>query len=350
MSTPRTPLSPTIPSSKNGWSFVTSIPTDRFDIPIPISGEEFIVAPYHSHYWRTNGLYKFNTIIGKWIETEYKYPSNIRTSFHTSAYDKVNKILYIYNKEALLIIINLESEECQIKRVSNVGKYAASVVINGEFHIIGGFKSNKHMKWSVKDQRFIEIFHFKEAGIGYYLHKLCYIESKQVLISMGGYVTTTRSSRSCDHIYLYDIRNNKWHRSPISMPRRMYSFGYILTPNEKYIIIFGGNTTNHVHIFDLHKQKMVRLSQNIIQCPINGGFHACVMSNYKKGKKLINGWVKKLWKRMEFKKVRKLNYDLIQLIIKWYCTEEVHLIHFNKKEHWKRDLAEIVNAYENMKI
>ena len=335
------------PSSKNGWSFEANIPCDRFDIPIVINDKEFIITPYQSHYWRSDGLYKYNINHKQWTETEYKYPTSIKTSFHTSAYDDKNELLYIYNKEALLIIINFKTTQISIKKVTNVGKYAASVVINGEFHLIGGFKSNKHMKWSIKEQRFIEIFHFKEAGIGYYLHKLCYIKSKNLLISMGGYTTTTRSSRSTDHIYIYDINNNQWHLSPISMPRRMYSFGYILTPNQKYICIFGGNTTKDIHIFDLSKQRMLKLDN--MQCPVNGGFHSCVMSNYKMDNLVVVGFVNRLYKKSWFKNVRRLNKDLLDLLQKWYANEEVHLIHFNKKEHYKRNLAEITNAYENMR-
>ena len=193
----------------------------------------------------------------------------------------------------------------------------------------------------------MKIFRFKEAGIGYYLHKLCHIKSKQLLISMGGYTTTSRSSRSTDHIYIYDIRNKQWHRSPISMPRRMYSFGFILSPDNKYVVIFGGNSTNHIHIFDLMKQKMVRLDSMF--CPMNGGFNAVLLGDYSKDKKIVSGFIKRCWKLTDFQTVRPISNDLMGLIQRWYSNEQVHLMHITKKEHWQIGLAEVINAYESMK-
>jgi len=332
-------------SSDTPWTLETKqLPFDRFDCPIAINEKELIVAPYHSHYWQTKGLYKYHTDVHTWSES-IAYAPKMRTSFHTTAYDAKNNLLYIYNKEALLIIINLTTQKMVAHPVRHMGKYAASIVIDGELHIIGGWKSNKHLIWDNTQCEFKEVFHFKEAGLGYYLHKLCYMQSRQLLFAMGGYTTTSRASRASDHIYVCEVaKNYRWHLLPVLMPRRMYSFGCVLTPNEKYIVLFGGNSTNHIHIFDLCRQEMVRLER--LQCPNAGSYAACVLGNDQKTAVLVAGYVKRCWKSREFEDVSQPPVDIILLLRRYCSTEIVHLFQTTKKQHWRMPLREITSEYE----
>ena len=319
------------------------------------------LAPFLAHAWQTNYpmvindneigrcaatygyqyVHKYIVDQDEWVKW-LDFPSAETTAFLqlTSTYHTKEMCVYLYAR-AGLIKINTKTKESQIIPAQyGIGHSSQCIIIDDEFHIIGGYSNNKHLKWNEKDKKFDTIHTFN--GAGYFTKfSIVYLETRSQLLFMGGSHGSGKSNM--DNIYIYDTKEKKWTFSEYKLPEGLYFFGCISCKGDKYVIIFGGrssdrNKRNTIWIMDVDtmefkKSKMV--------CPMEGLFQAVLMGSREKKELLTFGYIRCLWKTEEFVEVKELPLELVDVIASYYCTEYVHLFH-EKGDHWKIQLDKIL--------
>ena len=205
--------------------------------------------------------------------------------------------------------------------------------------IIGGFKNNKHLICNKDSNKFEDHWIFEEGNSEYnncmYWVGLVYIQSKRELLLFGGLRLHEDFRKD---IYRYSFQDKKWVLLSYKLPIAMELFGYILTFDEKYILIFGGYTGQDefdtIYIWDLQN---MRFKKSEICCPIKDGFLACITAENIEPI-VVNGFIRK-YIEIDPKIVPQ---DIIQLIWNWCSDCFVHLISREDKKHWKIDINKIL--------
>lgn len=90
------------------WQPAAQCPSQRFGEPFRINCNEFAVAPSNGV-----GLMKYDISKNEWREW-IKYPKDLRSSYHASAFDADRDILFIYNSEKTVIKIDLKTERFEV--------------------------------------------------------------------------------------------------------------------------------------------------------------------------------------------------------------------------------------------
>merc|ERR1712032_240378 len=150
-----------------------------------------------------------------------------------------------------------------------------------------------------------------------------------------------------DKIREYDIKKDEWIVLDAIMPLKSCNlFGYIITRNDQYLIIFGGNDEmingyDTIYIMDINT-KSFALSN--LKCPVSGQFRAFLVDNYSMTDIIVDGYLRRCWQSDIFKNVGSLPNELINLIYNFYSQEFVHLMQIGKGNHWKILLNDILNT------
>lgn len=272
---------------------LTPFDYNKFSHPIVLNDDEYIIIPANgkTRFWTQSaeGICKYNIKKNKW-STVAKYPStqykitmmatslkrpsftisNPLKTFKQTDIDIVNGYINIYcsisthniPKEIcqLIIAFGVKDNElymfCDQRMVKvdlNNGEFLESqtkyrmgdspgvvfVDNDNSFHIVGGRDSSKHIKYDINTLEMEKIYDFRDEG----QHTFCnmgfvYIPTQNVLILFGGYNTFTNGR--IHKIWKYSVNKNIWEECVIQLENAMNSFGYVLTNDQKYIIIFGG--------------------------------------------------------------------------------------------------------------
>ena len=67
-------------------------------------------------------------------------------------------------------------------------------------------------------------------------------------------------------------------------------------------------------------------------------FTSWIDQNEHHDKLLVFGYINKLWKLPKYANIQTLPYYLINLIAKWVCFEDIHLMAVDS-QHWKINIA-----------
>ena len=76
-------------------------------------------------------------------------------------------LIYVFNPDGKMIIFKISTNEYQI--INNLIKTSygcQGIMINNEFHAMGGFRNNLHLKWSKINKQF-EILHDLQNDINW---------------------------------------------------------------------------------------------------------------------------------------------------------------------------------------
>ena len=327
-----------------------------------MADEWISLAPFESHAWQTNfpvvindnefgrcsGHYKdkhsHKYVVDrdewvKWLD----FPLQARSSLIqlTSTYHSKKQCLYMYAKGGLMKINTKTNKSQVIPTDYRTGHSAQCIMIDDEFHVIGGYGSNKHLKWNETEQKLETVHTFSDARY-FTKFSIIYLESRSRLLFMGG--SHGPGKDYMDNIYIYDTKTKQWTYTEYKMPQKLYFFGSIACKEDKYVIIFGGkgierNKKNTIWIMDVDTMEF---KESGIVCPMEGYFQAVLMGSNEKRELLTFGFVRCLWKTKEFVKVNELPLELVGVIASYYCTEYVHLLE-EKGNHWKIQLDRILS-------
>ena len=121
--------------SMETWLKLSKFPFICFAEPININNKEIIIVS--STTKNGNGIYKYIINKDKW-QNIIKYPSDLKNTGPTSAFNKNSNILYIFNTEQNLLQIELNNNNWNIIQPNpfNIGYDSRSIFINNTYHII----------------------------------------------------------------------------------------------------------------------------------------------------------------------------------------------------------------------
>ena len=322
--------------------------------PIAINDTEFIKWSQET----SKEIYKYNTIGNKWNKW-LTFPEDIDNTF-------VEAMVFDANHSKLYILCSRQFIEWDVKKEKHEifnevpwTPLTEGVFIKNQCHIIGGVGSlnNKHLIWN-NQQKKLEEHEFQEFNSLNTLifHRLLHLKSKNILLCLGGMskVTQTSSPQMTDTIYSFNVQCSKWTKLPQTLPSPLCRFGCILSKNDEYILIFGGEVsstksstssviTDKIYVLNM---KTMQFNESTIRCPETGIFRALNMNDPEK-EKLVNlvcfGYIRNLWKLQEFKDLMFPPFCLIQIIRNYISSEMIHLFEEVNGSHWKIDIDQIIS-------
>ena len=165
----------------------------------------------------------------------------------------VDETVYVYapmSYDGALFIMDIINGNYEIikKGLPYSGCGNQGIMINNEFHLIGGSKNTQHLKWndfSTKMDTFHDISFINQNKIGH--HRLIAIDGKVLMV--GGFCY--RFQKHLDRICEYDIMNDIWKVSDIKLPTKLCRFGCVSVVNNQFIILLGGQSLNFKHTDDI---------------------------------------------------------------------------------------------------
>lgn len=313
-----------------GWTEQDSLAT-KIGMPVEINNDEFVVPNQTTYMGNNDGLYSYNIIKKVW-KCIVSYPSGLDIRYHSSSFDPQNNTVYIIGG-TLFASIDLNDNSIQTideEKLPHDFANCSSVFVNDEFHIFGGWNQNKHCMLDKEKNKIIELHEFECDDI---MHcGAVYIPTKQAIFVFGG-------GSDNDLIFSYSIFNKKCRKMDLKLPIKLSRFGYVLTKDNRFIILFGGLTTGFQDIDTIYiwNLETMQFRESETKCPIPDTFYAVIMGNTEKDEKLIQGFI-----RNEFEDISFIPNDVINLIVSWYSDEEIHLFDDREGRHWRIGLSQIL--------
>eukprot|EP01084_Bolivina_argentea_P220481 373647_1 len=297
---------------------------------INIGNNKLLITSRISNKDSFNGIYVYDTIRDEWVKWS-KVPIATFGYPYSCAFITSSSILYICLGPHFCKL-NIKSKKWKVAKnaLKQFGYGTECININDEIHVIGGSRNNTHYKWNDNDCKFvIESIPSGPFDMKINNHKLIFVESKQKLFLIGG----ERGTGYSDKIHFYDLQTKGWHEHRC-IPKIMFKFGVALTNDDKYIIIVDGNN-GQFYILDIDN---TRYYTTKIKTPIQEGELEiiCVLNTYFTSL-LVNGYIRTI----EFETF--VSADIIDLIIKMYMTEYIHVIN-GQSQHWKLPIHEILDT------
>ena len=285
-----------------------------------------------------HGIYKYNTKTNTWILL-MAYPSDCAAIAHKFCYDSINNIIYMAGIDERLYIFNLDNKTMNIiKKLDYLGCNPSLLMINGQCHIILGSRSKAHYTYNADLKKFEKIFEFTEFTAGLHENGIIYIKSKSILLLFGGYDPVP--DRQFDVFWEFDLSAYKrTKRDDIKLPVKMSSFGWILSKNEDYLVIFGGfsrekeRRIKNIFILDL---KVNVFYSSTIRLNIKTYYNAVLVHDQQSSDALINGYVRTASNDFNIN----IPSELIHLFRMYFVSETVHLISYSG--HYSIKLEDIL--------
>ncbi len=261
----------------------------------------------------------------------------------TIAYDKIQKMLYIYS-DTNKTLTKIDTSSNLTKTWSDlpdIGYGAHGIILNGQFNIIGGSKNNNHFVWDNQINKFIHIHRFADYK-QFIWSSFIHLESKQSVLFFGG-VKISKSP------YLYNINQEKWSKLSCIIPKPLYHLGCTTSRNERFVILFGGidaNNRRQNDIYLLDIKTMLFTLSNII-CADKGKTAAINMNNIEQEELICFGFIRKIFKQHTFKNLSFPYFYLIKIIVSYYNNEWIYLMNTSTGNHWKIALDRIITSNYN---
>ena len=297
---------------------------------VKINDHEFVGASYKTQYGSKDelGLYRYNTLCNEW-NVVLKYPEDLMVKAHSICYDKDNQIIYLYGYPSQIVIINLQTLKIDHvkKDFPHIGISPILLMINDECHIILGSDSKYHYKWNSKLKKLDEVFEFSHVKDGLSYHGIVNITSRNKLLLFGGY--DPGLDRCFNALWEYDMNETykyyKWRElNDVKLPMKMYDFGWILSNDEQYLIIFGGEDVDcerltNIFILDLSDMTFY---QSAVRLCHKGDTRAVSMKN-DKDVVLVSGFIRNVSREYD----TNIPSDLLILLSCYFESEMIYLFH-----------------------
>ena len=310
---------------------------------VSINDSEFVCATFKQTPQEDDdlGLYKYNTISNEW-KLILKYPAEFESAGHRICYDAESNAIYMYGIKSQMININLTTMKINVYATDyDVGYYPTLLMLNSKCHIILGRKSIYHYKWNSNLNKMEEVFKFSqfennEAQDTYYFSiqsstpgldapGIIHIKSQNKLLLFGGW-NPANPNQCSDEIFEYNINNKdvKWAKlDDVKLPLDMNDFTWVLSRNEEYLIIFGGEDIDgdrieNIFILDLSSMQFY---SSRIKLTCQGRAHAVSMHN-ERYRLLISGFVRNISNEYDMN----IPMDLVQLLGNYFATDTVYLL------------------------
>ena len=302
-----------------------------------INNNEFIVVVLDQNYQ----VHKYNIITDEFkLLVTCRNP--VTSSYLSTCYDHINAV-----------IINIETKKMTSFRASDehigINPRCVYTPKHGA-HLLGGSRNNRHIIYNHSKKQRSVIWTFK--GIrGTSAPGIIYLKSKESyskLIYFGGYQYGT--ARETDDMWQYVLSNelSMWKLMKCKLPRPMNSFGYVVTKDERYLIVFGGRATPPfiddenmeapIHVLDIEESKWY-LSD--IKCPSESMMEGIIMGDLGRDTILVYGYLRAY-------KGTFLPDVIMEMVVIFFALECVHLIDTYKGSHYNMSLRNILSQMTEM--
>ena len=122
----------------------------------------------------------------------------------------------------------------------------------------------------------------------------------------------------------------------------------VSNPSGKYVIIFGGwswskgVTTDEILICDMNKKDIIGSK---LKCPRPSEYNAFITNDNMENDELLTfGYISRCYRERSFSQFQPLSNDLIHLIAKWICIQEIHLMERGTGYHWIMNIDDILRS------
>jgi hypothetical protein len=222
-----------------------------------------------------------------------KYPKNTKIDYHSTFYDSVHKLYYIWGGyfHSTFLIYNPLSEQWlskvdqntpqKVQTLMNIkgktGMYPRMLIDHqNTIHFIGGRENNEHCQFNKTLEKLDLVFEFPMKIYGHAL--ICHQQTNRLYL-IGGYEPTNNEYSSS--IWMHDLRSKQWSKSKsMTLNKGLAYFGCVVIESLNICLIFGGqttggNNTDSISILDFSNSTHTQLTH--IKCPNKSMYHALLV-------------------------------------------------------------------------
>ena len=242
---------------------------------------------------RDVGILIYNINAKKW-RLFLRYPKHFKpVNQPTIFYNPSTNVLWLYHRTDF-IKVNMKTKECiAIKSVIKTKGICVGpefLFANNKLHWIGGSDNEHHQVWDKDKQKFEKVFKFSDRPRGFYYAMIVYAKNKNMLYVFGGYDDTDKHYTSIWECKMNENNIYKWTKWEVTLKIKVYYDAYVLTPDERYIIIFD----EEIYIFDVEEKKFYQSGNVEI-----GNLTSAVLCTNERAGLIVGGYVREIAKTFD---------------------------------------------------
>ena len=265
--------------------------------------------------------------------------SEMYSQYISTCYDTQQQYLYIFCSRKTVYKFNIKTREkitTQIPQRS-IGIYPCSIWTPQQgAHLIGGFSNSRHIIW-YNDAKKLNAMHKFQNMDGCPAAGVVYLKHMNKLIFFGGFTRKGNDIKMRE----FCLKSSTWSEMQCNLPYPMTKPGYVVTNDERYIVILGANTSKEyqeeakdtIQLLDIGENKWFTSK---IKMPTSNMCRAIIMGNVEEDSCLVYGYLR------ENKLEKELPLEIIEMIAHWFVMEFVHLVDRSNGNHWNIPLEQIL--------
>ena len=332
----------------------------QFHHGIRINNDEMVIK-----YQSDGHIYKYNTYKNDWIKI-IRCPSNFYRGilFLDTASKKLHSAHYGSGKlsqKLMLTSYDIKNNRYTLRRYGPFANTLSGIIpylchVDGNIHIIGGHICSTHHVWNFNKKRneykLIHQFKFDKQNLMYL--SLVHVPSKQMILMIGGSDIHNYDKRNYSEedkrrrigIWKFCLISQKWTKLQfVGTDFKQANVRCALSSNEDFVIIAGGwdnimEESDEIFVLDLRDNNQYKLRKSEIKCPQKGKCGLVTLGGGIQDELLVIGWIKDLFKTINFKHLSLPPMYLIKLIQSWYNQEMIHWL--QPQEHYSIKLKDVL--------
>ena len=329
------------------WQSLTTLPSNCDESIIT----QDPLDPAKSIYMvkKSGEVLKYSCDEDKWNEQNVvnQLPSLFEPS--TANIDFINKKIYALGSQGSMAILEIGKNDSKWELIMEncweLDRFGSrGIIIKNQFHVINGFDSSDNLNLSAhimyneetKSANILYVFDYQFGE-----HQIVKIKNK--LLLFGGASEYT----FFDHIYEYDINENKWEFLRVAMPVKLSGSGCVAVLNGQYVLFLRGRREeiwcDDIWIFCV-SDRSFRKSK--VVCPDEDKYHGAAISicDRDNDKCITFGFVRDCWRKLGMDNNHRFPPEyLIRIMLQYYWNEYIHLFYLFDGDHWKMDVFDIIS-------
>ena len=284
---------------------------------LPYNNHEFIIVPQPDKAIKhCDGVYKFNTITTEWIKL-MDFPNDddiYESSEAISTIDNTNNMIYTH-LNGKLWKFNLTTKSITvISNDTNIETYPGILLINGKIHL---FQDETHLEFDENDEKFTVIHDFSKHNILSWIHNNATREGRVI-----GMVYHEDNAKI--PVSIKEFKHNVWNDLKVPNCENLFRANMTETTRGDYWIFVGGTDVkteqshNFMHVYNIRKHTLIK--SDILLLPqiqmVQDINPSIITSNDDHDNLLTFGFVKKCYKKKEFKDIQTMPVYLIKFNFK----------------------------------
>ena len=268
-----------------------------------------------------DGIYAYDTRINDWNKI-IDYPDNLTTNSHTTLYHKGRNSIFILNAQPQFLQFDLTTKtmKCLHENIEGFGSYPGLVLVDNNIHMIGRSGSEHiHNIYNCKNSTIAPSV-LPDKGYSFYTKSVTYLESKNIILIFDD---------EEDKIHEYSLSNHNWIERKVNIP--MYAPAIAATRDDRNIIVIGGE---NIFIYNVDENVFVKSK---VKSPTKTKCRAIIMDNVRDSDLLVFGYLKNAFDGL-------VPLDVMNMITNWIKYQDLHLIQNLDGQHWKIDVAKILQS------